>query len=201
MTPAVSHAAISPVSDSESARRTAYSSAFAGFRSSLAPADRRRINGSGSPDWQGSRTFALPVNADHPAYTSEPGDPVIETLEELAAIEGSMAKIALWVNDRAGGLDALRSIEQFRIAIARICSAKMPRLEALLVSLAIRMNFRGNANGFEIALHFGLTPQTCHEMLAETCRALGLPKPLSKINKARYAQTQFRHKPKKKSIT
>lgn len=180
----------------ESRRRREYVSAFGSFRAGLKPKVRKQINGSGSPDWPSNRTFALPVNEESAAYRMDDADPVIETLNELAMIRGATTKIALWLSDKAdavGVVGAAGVVEQFRLAVARICEAKNPRLEALLVSLAIGMNLHGNANGYAIADHFNLKPQTIHESLAETCAALGLPKPLSKANKARYAGTQYRH--------
>jgi hypothetical protein len=92
-----------------------------------------------------------------------------------------------------GGLDFVKSFEQFRAAVARISEAKNPRLEADVVALAIGMNLRGNANGFAIARHYGLSPQAFHEYLDDTCKALGLPKPLSKVKTDRYRATQYRH--------
>jgi hypothetical protein len=176
-------------------RRQAYEGAFPDFVAGLTSDERRAVNGSGRPDWQGTRTFALPVVSDNPAYRTEDSDGIVETLEELLEIDGAQAKIACWLNDRfsAGPLSVILPMEQFRTAIARICEAKNPRLEATLVGLAIRMNLSGNANGFSISSHFGLTPQTFHECLAATCAALGVEKPLSKINKERYKNTQHRH--------
>lgn len=161
---------------------------------------RAKINGSASPDWQSSRTFALPVNAESGAYRTDEADPVIETLNELAGLRGALPKIALWLSDRmpAGAQGSTHAIEQFRLSVARICEAKNSRLEAHLISLAIGLNLRGNANGYAIASHFGLTPQTIHEMLGETCGALGMEKPLAKANKERYSRTQHRHNIRKK---
>src|SRR5580693_1242805 len=102
----------------ESAARRAYEDAFARFKAGLSRGARARLNGSGVPDWAGGRTFALAVQPDNPAYSSEPGDPVFETLEELAQIEGALAKIALWINDRIGVLRPVLQVDQFRIAIA-----------------------------------------------------------------------------------
>lgn len=183
-------------------RKARYSRAFPAFVASLTPSQRSRINGTSKPDWQGTRTFSLPVISDSPAYRTEVGDPVIEVLEELGVIKGALPKIALWVNDQMGGLDLLKALEQFRIAIARVCEAKNPRLEAFVVSLAIGMNLRGNANGFAIAQHFGLSPQALHEILGDTCKALGLPKPLAKLKKDRYRKTQYSHNlNRKKAVT
>lgn len=176
----------------DGAARAGYTAAFDQLRSGRRDQNSRAVTELG-PDWEGKRTFTLPVQPDSPAFSTDDPDPVLETLEELAALPGARARIALWVNDQIGALEAVRSTDQFRISISRIAQAKNPRLEAMLVSLAIRMNLSGNANGFAVAQHFGLTPQTIHEMLTETCAALGLPKPLSKINKSRYADTQYRH--------
>jgi hypothetical protein len=187
--------------DPESAerlRRREYTAAFSRFSAGLTPAARRRINGSAVADWPNTRTFALPVNEESPAYRCDKRDDVIETLEELAGIAGALPTIALWIHDRIGPLQPLMAVDQFPQAIARILEAKNARLEAMLVSLAIGMNFRVNANGYAIAKHFKLSPQTIHEMLGETCKALGVRKPLSKANKARYGQTQYRHKLKKR---
>lgn len=179
------------------AARAAYEAAFPRLAASLTPAQRRKVNGSGKPDWQGTRTFALPVNQDSPAFRSEPNDELRENLEEWKAA-GRGAEIAVWVDEQVGGLDSLRAMEQLRIAVTRIYCAKVPRLEAMLCSLAIGMNLSGNANGFRIAEHFTMSPQAIHEALTETCAALGLAKPLSKINKARYAETQYRHSDERK---
>jgi len=178
---------------SESSRRSSYESAFPTFAAALTPSQRRGLNGSTSAAWENQKTFALPVNPDSPAYSSDEPDPVIEALEEIAAIRGAMAKIALWVNDQTGGLDMVRALDRFRIAVARICESKNPRLEAYMVSLAIGLNLRGNSNGSAIAHHFRLKPQQLHELLGDTCQALGLPKPLAKAKKDRYAKTQHRH--------
>lgn len=196
---AKSHSAIAAEVDRDSndqIRRRQYSAAFRKFGSRLAPATRAKINGSAVPDWQSSRTFALPVTADNPAYRTDDPDPIFETLDELAGLSGSLPKIALWLNDRlphTPAFDSMLATDQFRLATARICEAKNPRLEAFLISLAIGMNLQDNANGYAIAAHFGLSPQTIHEMLGDTCAALGLPKPLAKANKARYSKTQYSH--------
>lgn len=209
---------ISPIPKSdpdsaESARRRDYTTAYRKFSQKLSPAVRAKINGTASPDWPSTRTFALPVIADSPGYRSDDGDPVIETLNELAGLNGALPKIALWISDRLNGVDrpegndssevsvlgATAGLEQFRLAIARICEAKNPRLEALLVSLAIGMTLHGNANGYAIAAHFNLKPQTIHEMLGETCAVLGVSKPLSKANKSRYGKTQYSHNIRKAS--
>lgn len=175
-------------------RRADYLKAYSRFGQRLAPQDRARINGSAKPDWESKRTFSLPVNAESPAYRADPEDPVVETLEELAGLNGAMPKIALWLHDKVGSAsNSALAVEQFRMAVARICSAKIPRLEATLIGLAIGLNLHGNANGYAIAAHFGLKPQTIHEMLGDTCAALGLAKPLSKANTRRYKNTQFRH--------
>lgn len=184
---------------SQNGRRRAYDAAFRSFSSRLTPSQRKSINGSASPDWQDSRTFALPVTADSPAYRTESEDEVIEALREIAALKGALPKMALFISDQMGGIDLTRAFEQFRTAIARICDAKDARIEACMVSLAIGLNLGGSVNGFRIAQHFGLSPQTLHEMLAETCKALGLPKPLSKVKKARYRDTQYAHNLRKKT--
>lgn len=179
-------------------RKASYARAYPAFVASLTPAERARINGTAKPDWQSSRTFALPVNAESPAYRTDDDDPVLEVLNELSGVKGALPKIALWLNDKMGSLDPLLALEQFRVSIARICEAKNPRLEAYMVSLAIGMNLRGNANGFKIAQHFGLSPQALHEILGDTCKALGLPKPLAKVKKDRYRTTQYSHNLRKK---
>lgn len=181
-------------------QRAAYTSAFKPFAAKLSPSQRRAANGALHPDWQGSRTFALPINAENPHYRSGDPDQVLETLEELAGIQGGLVKIALFLNDRMGGVDLTRALEQFRISIDRICAAKIPRLEAEMIGLAIGMDLKGNANGFEIAQHYGLSPQAFHENLSETCLALGLPKPLSKVKTDRYRKTQYCHNLRKKSV-
>jgi|SRR5579871_2983462 len=183
------------VSPEERQRKGAYLGAYRDFSRRLSSHDRARINGSASPAWDGKRTFALPVNAESPAYSSEPDDPVIETLEELGELAGALPKIMLWINDQIGGrgIASVMAVEQFGIALSRICAAKNPRLEAHLIELAMGRSILGNENGYAIARHFGLKPQTVHEMLGETCRSLGLPKPLSKSNTARYSNTQYRH--------
>lgn len=181
------------LNDSERARRDQYHSAFLDFSGSLSAAQRRAAGAGAKSEWAGRKTFALPVQADSPAYSSDPDDPVEEVLNELESIKGALPKIALWLNDRMGGLDTVKALERFRIAVARICEAKNPRLEAHCISLAIGMNLSGNANGFAVARHFRLTPQALHEMLGETCAALGVDKPLSKVKKDRYSATQYRH--------
>lgn len=184
--------------DNDRQRRSAYLTAYQPFTAGLSAEQRTRINGSAQPAWENRRTFALPVNADSPAYRSEDDCPVTEALEEISEIRGAVPKIALWLNDKMGGLDFVKSFEQFRTAIARISEAKNPRLEADVISLAIGMNLRGNANGFALARHYALSPQAFHEYLSETCKALGLPKPLAKIKTDRYRATQYRHNLKKK---
>lgn len=179
--------------DSERTRRDQYHSAYQSFAGGLSAADRRVAPGAAKPDFAGRKTYAFPVQADSPAYSSEPDDPVDEILNELEDIKGALPKIALWLNDRMGGLDTVKALERFRIAVARICEAKNPRLEAHCISLAIGMNLSGNSNGFAVARHFRLTPQALHEMLGETCAALGVVKPLSKVKKDRYSATQYRH--------
>lgn len=188
------------LNDSERTRRDQYHTAYKDFAGALTAPQRRAINGSASPDWANRKTFALPVQADSPAYSSDPDDPISEVLGELEGINGALPKIALWLNDRMGGLDMVKSLERFRIAVARICEAKNPRLEAHCISLAIGMNLHGNANGFAVARHFRLTPQALHEMLGETCAALGVDKPLSKMKKDRYSATQYRHNLRRKTI-
>lgn len=183
----------------EHRRKADYSAAYKDFSRNLSPAERQSLGDATRADWGGHNTFALPVRPDDPAYTSDPNDPVIETLEELKEIDGAMPKIALWVSDQIGGLNVILAMEQFRIALARICEAKNPRLESYLISLAIGMNLLGNSNGYAISEHFGLTPQTFHEMLDETCKTLGVAKPLSKVNKSRYRDTNFQHSFKAKS--
>lgn len=183
----------SDLNDSERTRRDQYNSAYREFAGGLSGADRRAGGAATKPDFAGRKTFSLPVQADSPAYSSDPDDPVDEVLNELEGIKGSLPKIALWLNDRMGGLDTVKALERFRIAVARICEAKNPRLEAHCISLAIGMNLSGNANGFAVARHFRLTPQALHEMLGETCAALGVAKPLSKVKKDRYSATQYRH--------
>lgn len=183
----------SGVSLEERQRKAKYLSAYSRFSRGLSSHDRARINGSAAPSWEGKRTFALPVNEQSAAYSIDASDPVIETLEELGALAGALPKIALWLNDKVGSLGSVMAIEQFGIAISRIYGAKNPRLEAGLIELAMGRSLRGNENGYAIARHFGLKPQTVHEMLGETCRSLNLPKPLSKSNTARYKKTQYRH--------
>lgn len=182
----------------EEDRRHDYAKAFKGFSCGLTSTQRAAANGAASPDWQGSKTFALPVNADNPAYSSEDEDEVIKTLDELAQMRGALPKIALWLNDKIGTLDMVLVQQQFRMAVARICDSKNSRCEAHLVSLAIGLNLSDNANGFAIAQHFGLTPQTFHDLLSKTCLALGVAKPLSKIKKDRYLKTQYKHSASKK---
>lgn len=174
--------------------------AFPGFTAQLTATQRKAINGSASPAWETRKTFAYPVNPDSPAYTSEDGCPVVEVLNELSETRGALPKIALWLHDRMGGLDAVQAVERLRIAVTRICEAKNPRLEAQLAALAIGMNLDGNNNGFEIARHFGLTPQAFHEILGDTCSALGLPKPLAKMKTDRYRKTQYTHNLPKRRI-
>jgi len=196
---AKSHPAIAAEIDRDGddrARRHEYSAAFRKFGASLGPAVRARINGSAVADWPTTRTFALPVTPDNPAYRTDPADPVFETLDEIGALAGALPKIAVWLNDRMPHtpvFDSMLAAEQLRLSIARICEAKNPRLEAFLISLAIGMNLEDNANGYAIAAHFGLSPQRIHEMLGDTCAALGQPKPLAKANKARYSKTQYSH--------
>jgi hypothetical protein len=185
----------------ERVRRNGYVAAFRPFAAGLTPAQRKTLNGSARPDWQGSRTFALPVVPDNPAYKTDVEDVIFSTLDELAVIRGAMPKIAVWLNDRMRGLDVVLGLERFRLAVARICEAKNPRREAEMVSLALGMNLRGNSNGFDIAQHFGLSPQALHEILGDTCKSLGLPKPLAKVKKDRYRKTQYSHKLTRKPIT
>jgi hypothetical protein len=183
--------------------RRLYSTAFRQWSQRLPAPVRAKLNGSGSPDWQSTRTFALPVTPDNPAYRTEAEDPVIQTLEEISQLAGALPKIALWVGDRVPGSNrvfhSLLTEHRFRVAIERIFNAKNPRLEAFMVSLALNMNLEDGANGYGIAAHFGLTPQTIHEMLGDTCAALDLPKPLAKVNKARYSKTQYSHNIQRKS--
>lgn len=177
-------------------RRAAYLEAYSTFSRRLSPHDRARINGSAKPAWEGKRTFALPVNEESPAFRGECPDGIAASLEELVDDFGpaALAAIAIWLQDRAAlHLGRVMSIEQFYVAIARIKEAKSPRLEAHLVELAMGRDLHSNANGYSIAAHFGLKPQTFHEMLGDTCRALRQPKPLSKANTKRYAKTQYRH--------
>jgi hypothetical protein len=173
-------------------RRSDYASEFSSFSSGLTGAQRKTAAGAAKADWDGRRTFALPVTSDHPAFSTDPDDPIVVTLDELAAMKGALPKIALWLNDKIG-IDAVLVQERLRLVVARICDAKYARLEAHLVSLAIGLNLSVNANGFAIAQHFGLTPQTFHEKLGDTCTALGLPKPLAKVKKDRYRKTQYSH--------
>ena len=107
-------------------RHREYGVAFRRFAQALPAQTRAKINGSGSPDWQSSRTFALPVNADSLAYRTDEPDPVIETLNEIGALRGALPKIALWLADRspgAGAVGATAGVETFRMAVARICEA------------------------------------------------------------------------------
>lgn len=186
--------------DSDRPRRDQYLAAYREFAGGLTSPQRRQINGASAADWAGRKTFALPVQPDSPAFSLDESDPVSEVLAELEGLNGALPKIALWLNDRMGGLDMVKSLERFRIAVARICEAKNPRLEAHCISLAIGMNLSGNSNGFAVARHFRLTPQALHEMLGETCAALGVDKPLSKMKKDRYSATQFRHNLRRKTI-
>ena len=185
--------------DRESRERTGrkeYAAAFEKFTARLPAKVRAGINGSASPDWPTNRTFALAVNPESPKYRSEEPSPVATTMGELAEKFG-MTEIALWVADRADLSAALTpaiAADQFRIALGRVVDAKNSRLEASLISLAFGMNLFGTYNGYDIADHFDLRPQTVHEMLTETCAALNMPKPLSKANKARYSRTQYSHK-------
>lgn len=183
----------SGVSPEERQRKARYFGTYSKFSRGLSSHDRARINGSAKPDWEGKRTFALQVKEDAPAFRSEPADEVVATLDEMAEQDGAMRKIALWLNDRTDCLKPLVAIQQLGIAISRIIAAKNPRLEATLIELALGRSLHVNANGYAIARHYGLKPQTVHEMLADTCRALGAPKPLSKANTARYSKTQYRH--------
>lgn len=184
----------------EGQRRNGYATEFKEFANGLNGSDRKTAGHASKPDWDGRRTFALPVNADNPAFSTDSDDPIFSTLDELAAIKGALPKIALWLNDKIG-LDMVCVQERFRLAIARICDAKDSRREAHLVSLAIGLNLSGNSNGFAIARHFGLTPQTFHEVLGDTCKALGLPKPLAKVKKDRYRKTQYSHSLRKKKTS
>ncbi len=189
------------LNDSERARRDQYHSSYREFSETLTAPQRHAINGTAKADWADRKTYSFPVQEDSPAYSSDPNCPIEEVLNELEALNGALPKIALWLNDRMGGMDMVNALERFRSAIALICEAKNPRLEAYCISLAIGMNLRGNANGFSIARHFRLKPQALHEMLDETCHALGLPKPLSKVKKDRYGATQYRHTLRRKSET
>jgi hypothetical protein len=180
----------------EGQRRNGYASEFKDFANGLNGSDRKTAGSASKPDWDGKRAFALPVNADSAAFSTDPDDPVFVTLDELSELRGSLPKIALWLNDKIG-LDMVSVQERFRLAIARICDAKDSRREAHLVSLAIGLNLSGNANGFEIARHFKLRPQTFHEALSDTCKCLGVAKPLAKVKKDRYRKTQYSHSIKK----
>ena len=180
-------------------RRDSYANEFATFSSGLNGEQRKTAGGAAKADWDGKKTFSLPVNSDNPAFSTDDDDEVISTLNELAGMKGALPKIALWLNDKIG-LDMVLVQEQFRLAVARICDAKDARREAYLVSLAIGLNLSGNANGFAYARHFGITPQTFHENLCDTCLAIGVKKPLAKINKDRYRKTQYSHSLKKKEI-
>ena len=134
------------LNDSERARRDQYHSAYREFSETLTPPQRLAINGSAKADWSLNRkTYSVPVQEDSPAYSSDPNCPIEEVLNELEDLNGALPKIALWLNDRMGGMDMVKALERFRIAIARICEAKNPRLEAYCISLAIGMNLRGNA--------------------------------------------------------
>src|ERR1700690_3419711 len=95
----------------QSARRRTYTGAFLKFAEALPAKTRARINGSGSPDWPSSRTFALPVNADSTAYRTEEADPVIETLNEISQLRGALPKIALWLKDRCEVMEGVGGLE------------------------------------------------------------------------------------------
>jgi hypothetical protein len=184
------------VSPEERQRKARYFGAYSQFSSALSSHDRARINGSASPAWDDKRTISFPVIEDSPAYRSDCPDDLAADLDELVAHfgKGALAAIAVWLHDRAAmDLSGVISIEQFYVAIARIKEAKSPRLEAYLAEIAMGRNLHENLNGYAIAAHFGLKPQTIHEMLADTCHALRRPKPLSKANTKRYSKTQYRH--------
>jgi hypothetical protein len=180
------------------ARRREYHAAFRKFAKALPAETRVRINGSAAPDFATSRTFALPVNEESSAYSSEPEDSVLATIVEIAEIPGGLAKMALFVHDRIGGLSSVTAVDRERRAVARILDAKDARLEAELVSVAIGMSLHGNDNGYALAKRYGMSPQAIHESLGETCGALGVPKPLSKANTARYSKTQYSHNLRRK---
>ena len=182
-------------------KKAEYSREYAAFVNTLTPEQRRSLAGETSADWQSKSTFALPVRPDDPAYMTDGKDEIIETLEELRTIDGALPKIALWLNDQIGTLAVLESQQQLHIALARICDAKNPRLEAHLVALSVGMSLLGNANGHKIAEHFQIKAQTFHERLSETSAALGVGKPLSKINTERYKSTQYSHNFKKDDVT
>lgn len=177
-------------------QRARYHRAFDRFSRGLRADARAALNGAAKPDWQGTRSFALPVDPESGAYRQddEAAALVRSALEELILDNPhALLVIALWLQDRAGISLGGGASDRERIGVARICGAKNARLEAHLVGLAIGLSLHGNSNGYAIAAHFGLKPQTIHEMLGETCEALGVPKPLSKSNTKGYANTQYRH--------